>query len=351
MVTTQKQKLAKRLREIASLALSITSGKKLTTALLNRQRQSYVIPGFGYALMDLFENRTVNMDTIIKKIDIDDAKSPFRSPKRVKHKQRRPSPQMQKTMSTKKRSIKKKRALAMKEKTRTQMLNIKKAPPIQYKLIKIRTSVGNYPIMNVNPPFTNSEIKLANKCRLNSWEKPPPEFDPNFIPEQNPAKLTTDFKLNISLIKEESEKGDKVDENEGEGEEKREENKVFEPRTRAPGGIWLQASDFPFCFQYFIIFHNDNKIKNKNVHRDIWTIANKPYTVNEESMYIRIRDLNEEEIKEEEENKINEGEPEEKEKDHYKNIEDYKNDDNKRVLVAFSPNPTQKEADSLPKYY
>ena len=354
LVTTQKQKLARKLREIASLALSITSGRKLTPALLNKQRQSYVIPGFGYALMDLFENKNVDMDTIVKKIEHDDPRSPFRSPNRVKKKPRRASPRVPKTMTLKKRSSKKKsRGISLKEKARTQMQNIKKAPPIQYKLIKIRTSVGNYPILNVNPPFTNSEIKLANKCRLNGWERPPPELDPNFVPEQIAAKPTKDFKLDITPIKEENEKGDKVEENKEEDEEKVEEKKPFEPRTRAPGGIWLQAGDFPFCFQYFIIFHNENKIKNKSIHRDIWTVPSTPYKVNEENIYIRIRDLNEEELKEEQEAKEEaKGEEQEiEEHDQYKNIEDYKKDDKKRVLVAFSPNPTEKEADRLPRYY
>jgi hypothetical protein len=66
---TQKQRLAQKLREIASLALSITSGKKLSPAIYQKQRQSYVIPCFGYALVDLFENKDVDMDTIIKKSD------------------------------------------------------------------------------------------------------------------------------------------------------------------------------------------------------------------------------------------------------------------------------------------
>ncbi len=54
---------------------------------------------------------------------------------------------------------------------------------------------------------------------------------------------------------------------------------VLEPRTRAPGGIWMQASDFPFCFQHMLVFHNPKKFKNQLVIEDIWT---KP----EENTYI-----------------------------------------------------------------
>ncbi|CAI2360433.1 unnamed protein product [Moneuplotes crassus] len=351
MVSTQKLKLATKLREIASLALSITTGKRLTPAILTKQRQSYVIPGFGYALMDLFENRTVDMNTIIKKIDNDDAKSPFRSPNRGKKKVRKQSPNMNKTMTLKKKSSKRKgRLTGLKDKSRTQAGNIKKVAPIQYKLLKIRTSVGNYPILNVNAPFTNSEIKLANKCRLNGWERPPPEFDPNFVPEQSPTKDNNTFKLDITPIKEENETGDKVDENEeNKEEENKDEKKAYEPRTRAPGGIWLQASDFPYCFQYFIIFHNEQKIKHRNMHRDVWTMPKKPYVANEDDVYIRVREMNEEEKKAEEEAQPEEDPSEETEQ--YKNIEDYKKDDKKRVLVSFTPNPTKTDAERLPRYY
>jgi hypothetical protein len=41
-------------------------------------RASNVIPGFGYALMDIFENEFVDMDSIIKvKDQIEEVKSPF----------------------------------------------------------------------------------------------------------------------------------------------------------------------------------------------------------------------------------------------------------------------------------
>ena len=42
-----------------------------------------MIPGFGYALMDIFENQYVDMESIVKaKDEMEEVKSPFKSPKK-----------------------------------------------------------------------------------------------------------------------------------------------------------------------------------------------------------------------------------------------------------------------------
>jgi len=43
-------------------------------------------------------------------------------------------------------------------------------------------------------------------------------------------------------------------------ENKEEKVPMVEPKTRAAGGVWLQASDFPHSFQYILLFHNLNKV-------------------------------------------------------------------------------------------
>lgn len=69
-----------RLRDAAALAISVTTGRKLNIASKS-QSGSNVITGFGYALMDLFENQFVDMESIVKKNDeIEEVKSPFISP-------------------------------------------------------------------------------------------------------------------------------------------------------------------------------------------------------------------------------------------------------------------------------
>lgn len=73
-----------RLRDAATMAISVTTGRKLNIASKSSS-SSNVITGFGYALMDIFENQFVDMDSIVKKNDeIEEVKSPFISPARKK---------------------------------------------------------------------------------------------------------------------------------------------------------------------------------------------------------------------------------------------------------------------------
>lgn len=63
------------------MAISVTTGKKLS--IHKNERASNIIPGFGYAVMDIFENDFVDMDSIVKAKDqIEEVKSPFKSPKK-----------------------------------------------------------------------------------------------------------------------------------------------------------------------------------------------------------------------------------------------------------------------------
>ena len=341
MAQTQKQKLAAKLREIANLALSITYGKKISASTLNKSRSSYVIPGFGYALMDIFENKEVDMDTIVMKPPPEEAKSPFISPSRAER--LKASPKINKADSTMKK--KKKRGVLNSKGKEKHFVETKKAPPIQYRLIKIKTSVGNYPILNVNPPFTNTEIKLAKKCKLNGWTEPPPEFSLNPKIVRQPGKDTKNFKLDLTPMKEEIEVPSKTEETKLEGDKP----KVLDPKTRAAGGLWLQAADFPFCFQYFIIFHNDQKIKNRKVFKDLWTDSKKSYKSNEKEIYIRIRDATQEELKTEEDTKQPEAPIDEDPNSSM--MQEVVSDKKKRILIGFSPNPTLTAADKLPRYY
>jgi hypothetical protein len=346
---TQKQKLAAKLREVASLALSITTGKKLSMAKLNKQRPSYVIPGFGYALMDVFENDDVDMDSITKRPAIEESKSPFKSPTRL---ERRLSPKLGKTMSSVKKRKSRRKKNAMMRTNKSVQPFVKKSKPIQYKLIKVKTSVGNYPILNINPPFTNDEIRTAKKCALNKWTAPPgSEEDKNTLhpsrsmnPKGGKGKA---FTLEVTPIKEEDNTGqveeEKKDQPEGEGEEVKKEPEVIEPRTRASGGLWLQAADFPHCFQYFIVYYNYEKFATRVIHKNLWTNPNNTFQPNENEVFIRVRDPTEEEIEEEKEAQEN---AEEENK-----IEVTALSKRKKLLYAFSPNPTSKPQSKLPRYY
>ena len=56
-----------KLKHAASMAISVTTGKKLS--IKKNQNASNIIPGFGYALMDIFENDFVDMESIMKAKD------------------------------------------------------------------------------------------------------------------------------------------------------------------------------------------------------------------------------------------------------------------------------------------
>ena len=73
------KKMLQKLKSSASMAITVTTGRKLVVR--KNPNASNVIPGFGYAMMDIFENEFVDMNSIVKAKDrIEEDKSPFKSP-------------------------------------------------------------------------------------------------------------------------------------------------------------------------------------------------------------------------------------------------------------------------------
>ena len=70
-----------KLRDAASLAISVTTGRKPVFPAPERSLTN-IIPGFGYALMDVFENEFVDMESISRPTGkiTEENKSPFASP-------------------------------------------------------------------------------------------------------------------------------------------------------------------------------------------------------------------------------------------------------------------------------
>lgn len=54
-----------KLKDAASLAISVTTGRKPAFGQKEKSLTN-IIPGFGYALMDVFENEFVDMQSICK---------------------------------------------------------------------------------------------------------------------------------------------------------------------------------------------------------------------------------------------------------------------------------------------
>jgi hypothetical protein len=46
-----------------------------------------------------------------------------------------------------------------------------------------------------------------------------------------------------------------------------------EPKTRAAGGVWLLANDFPHSFQNLIVYHNPKKYQHLQFYADKWADA------------------------------------------------------------------------------
>jgi hypothetical protein len=118
--------------------------------------------------------------------------------------------------------------------------------------------------MNYIPPFTGDEIQEGKKCLLNGWRKPQ-----SMLPVVQTVKgkhaTGATFSLNVQALEEK--KGDEVEEK----DETHEEEKVLEPQTRAAGGVWLLASDFPHCFQHFVVYHNFKKYEQTEEFKSLWT--------------------------------------------------------------------------------
>lgn len=128
-----------------------------------------------------------------------------------------------------------------------------------------------------------------------------------------------------------------------------EEKKDLEPKSRAPGGVWVSASDFPHSFQSFIVYHNVTKMSHSLTHSDKWVDAAQPFIVNEKDVIIRL-ELDEEALK----TQIGE----------YNASLSGKTGDSftlpgyvepttpnlDQVLIAFSPHPTSKPHDIIPRY-
>jgi len=157
-------KMLNKLKQSASMAITVTTGRKLK--INKNPNASNVIPGFGYALMDMFENEFVDMDSIVKvKDQIEETKSPFHSPAK-----RGGSPSRPRDSSITKEEYRRQR----KEERQRILEDIERRerePPKQFSLINIKTAVTRYPTINYISPFSNDEIYEGKRCLMNHWRR------------------------------------------------------------------------------------------------------------------------------------------------------------------------------------
>lgn len=62
-LNSSPKKMLGRLREAATLAIQVTTGMKID--LTKPNTSSNIITGFGYSMLDLFENQFVDMESIV----------------------------------------------------------------------------------------------------------------------------------------------------------------------------------------------------------------------------------------------------------------------------------------------
>lgn len=231
----------------------------------------------------------------------------------------------------------------------------------KFQFLKIKTSVAKIPIMNAVCPFTSDEITVAKKCLLNKWEKPL-DYDKRKQRYELELKKTVGGSLEHKdsfYSTEKCEKEEKYSEESKkepedntkqqeakeakEEEEDKQETAAVEPKNRAAGGLWLEATDLAHCFQYLLVFHNPRAYASKICHKDLWTNANESFIPNEGRHYVVLKPENKSEIDAGKLAMINE---------EFKDLPVDLDHDKTKVLVTFAPNGClRKESEPATNYF
>ena len=66
------------------------------------------------------------------------------------------------------------------------------------------------------------------------------------------------------------------------------EQPEVQPRSRAPGGVWLQTSDFDHAFTDLIVFHNLNKFEHTETYSDCWSDPKVPFIKKKQGIYLKL---------------------------------------------------------------
>lgn len=165
-----------KLKEAASLAISVTTGRKPAFGAKEKSLTN-IIPGFGYALMDVFENEFVDMGSITKSGAqiAEENLSPFASPTKSRSKRDK---SISKDDHKRQRREQRRKEQEVRERK-------EKEPPAQHAFVKIKTSIGKHPVINYLSTFTNDEIIEGKKHLLNRWRRDPSK--PVAQPHRSPS--------------------------------------------------------------------------------------------------------------------------------------------------------------------
>jgi hypothetical protein len=283
-------KMLNKLKQSASMAITVTTGRKLK--INKNPNASNVIPGFGYALMDIFENEFVDMDSIVKvKDQIEETKSPFQSPAKRGGSPTRPR-DCSITKDEYRRQRKEERARILEDIERRE-----REPPKQFSLINVKTAVTRYPTINYISPFSNDEIFEGKRCHMNHWRRnQQAELVRQQIIERTASpkkKQNTQSKFNLNLHQ--TQNADQLQQQPHDQSQTVPNSSIdfndkpeLKPRQRALGGVWISSSDFPHAFTNLIIYHNLSSFKKTETVHDIWQDQSQPFVSNEKDIYVKL---------------------------------------------------------------
>mmetsp|Transcript_25097 Transcript_25097/g.17756 ORF Transcript_25097/g.17756 Transcript_25097/m.17756 type:complete len:199 (+) Transcript_25097:1465-2061(+) len=194
-----------RLKDAAALAISVTTGKRPKISEQRGKNTSNIIPGFGYAMLDIFENEFVDMESIIRRPDeVEETASPFVSPGKRSAAARKMRGDLTKEEYRRKRREEKKKELDELERR-------EREPPVEHSLLKIKTAVCRYPIINYISPFSNDEIQEGKRCLLNHFRRPPESTymarSLSLLSHRKASRdpKSPDFKLNVNRVEQKPE--------------------------------------------------------------------------------------------------------------------------------------------------
>jgi len=230
-----------------------------------KKKNHYIIPGYGYSLVECFQNGNVNMEYCREATNaniIEEVKTPLRITKKNTTKEER-------DMYRRKRREEKRKAEAeLMDVLEKQLFQ----QPRQCLFIKIKSNAGMCPLLNVMANYTSEEIRLAKKCLLNGVAKPS---------LFHTAKYSSIVEADDGTTGATGPNGDVSDDVETQSVstitvKKRGKKKLKEPE-KSVSGTWMNYTDFGFCFQYMLIYRNINKNSSVSSYGSVWSNLNEAY--------------------------------------------------------------------------
>jgi len=260
---------SERFREAAGQALAMFTGKKVE--FQKRVLPCNVVPGFGYLLFEVFSNPEDFDLQKVRREEIYRTEDEFKTAL-AKARASSPARKLKKHQSPQRmRELQKRKGRREKEKDeRRQKLLERAAHPVE-KLLKVKTSVTNIPVLNVHCALTANEVNYALLQLLNReyFQQLEMQALEDLLEKEDRALFDADsheedFQLNL-VPPEASISG------------------LNQPLKRLRGGTWVNTEDFPNAFHELIIYHSPVSFLNRNEMVDIWQDTNNAYVPNEKN--------------------------------------------------------------------